>query len=1010
MTVGTAATPVSASMVLALVDEARSPRFRYPSGIIGVRGVPDRTLTADLTHEGQKVRVRPAPSALAAREILAEHQEGDWLVVVTDRDDDDLGAGLLAHFVWQRLRSPDPWEAVRGRFAATGIDPALTLQPAGRDLAAALLAATPPGGWPAAPAGVLTRAHALGSVACTHLGFDTRSTDVLGVLRWSMTADSVEALAALRSGVADLLADATLDWIAQRAGTACAPVRALLARGELADVVPVGIVLDLLTGENLRSGLHAHRAQLALARLEEQRWGGTAPTTPALAALGRAATALLSDLVHDRRADAEIRRVLDRADAIIERVRAEPLVAGSDFLACGLRARFVALAEALRRAVAPGTVPVPAAVPAPVPEDSAVDAVEAAWANVTAHRFAPFSPLRGPFEAAVRLVRRLALPDSVLGPGPRLVPVPDQAEAGARLGALARRYADHDAWVDTAIDDAFVGVDDPDLSPALQSVVAAAQQRRRRAERAFAAALAAAAPTASGDGVAGDAGTVWYMERLLPGAIIPLARKAPVLLLVLDGMSAATATQILTDVTTRLGWVEAALPGSNGHRRAAALAVLPSLTEVSRASLLCGRLTRGKQNVEQDGYHELTAQVGKITAELFHKKSVDTTAAGWSVSHEVGEAIDDTRRSRLVTVVLNTIDDALDRSDPAGTTWTADAVKHLEPLLARAAAGRTVVMTADHGHVVERRQGTPRTHPDATSARSRSAGGGVEDGEVEVSGPRVLAEGNRAVLAVDDTLRYGPLKAGYHGGACAAEVVVPVAVLLLDETANTAGLALLPPQVPSWWLTPHTTAAGAATGSVTGTAAVFVTGTATGIATGSAIDTATGPAARAAGPVTGTPARAAAKPGRTPGESESTLFDLEQTAPAEPAAKPAVPADKPPAQPPAPAGEPAAATLGRTVVTSRVYRSQRRVSGRLGVKDNQIAALVDALATANATRLPPVQVAQALGVGRTQLRGALSQVRQLLNVEGYAVLVEDAATGVVILDTGLLCEQFEVQA
>src|SRR5438045_4167635 len=105
------ATPVSASMALAIIDEARAKK--YDSGVIGVRGMPDRAVTADLQHEGRTVRVRPAESALAAREVLAEHRDSDWLVVVTDRDDDDLGAGILAHFIWQRLRSPDPWEAVR---------------------------------------------------------------------------------------------------------------------------------------------------------------------------------------------------------------------------------------------------------------------------------------------------------------------------------------------------------------------------------------------------------------------------------------------------------------------------------------------------------------------------------------------------------------------------------------------------------------------------------------------------------------------------------------------------------------------------------------------------------------------------------------------------------------------------------------------------------------------------------------------------------------------------------
>jgi hypothetical protein len=922
VTVTTAATPVSASMVLAIVDDARA--MNYTSGVIGLRGLPDRAVTADLQHEGQTVRVRRAESALAAREVLAEHRDGDWLVVVTDRDDDDLGAGICAHFVWQRLRSPDPWEAVRHRFSATGIDPALTSGEQSRDLAAALLAATPATGWPAAPAGVLTRTHALGAVASTHLGFEGDTADVLGVLRWSMTAQSVVALGELRRSVGDLLADTTLDWIAERAGAAAPPIRVLLARGELTDIVPLGVVLHLLTAADSLDEQAAHRAQLALVRLEA-RWGDAVPGAAALTALGQAAGALVSDLVHDRRADADVQRALDRADAILAQLQATPLARHSELLASGLRARFVVLAEALRRTVGPQA------------GADAMDAVEAAWSGVCAHRLGATAALREPFEAAVRLGRWLALPE----------PADPPTGGAAMLGALARHHLDAGAWADSAVNDAFGGVDDPELSPALQAVVSAAQGRRRRQERRFAAGLAAA-PFTSGDGLPSDAGTVWYLERLLPSGVIPLAKKTPVLLLVMDGMSAAAATEILADATTRLGWLEAALPGANAEHRAAALSVLPSLTEVSRASLVCGRLVRGQQAVEQNGYAELTAQSGKITARLFHKKGIDTTAAGWALSHDVGEALDDTGL-RLVTVVLNTIDDALDRSDPAGTVWTADAVKHLEPLLARAAAaGRTVVMTADHGHVVERRQGTQRSYSDVSSGRSRSVTGTVERGEVEVTGPRVLTDQHRAVLAVDDTLRYGPLKAGYHGGASAAEVVVPVAVLIPDEASNTAGLALLPPQMPAWWLTPRPVPV----------------------------------------PVERVVARPAGAKRRARDEAGSTLFDLEPAAPA-----PAV-----------------TTTLGRAVVASTVYKGQRKVAGRLIVTDDQVARLVDALAVANATRLPPTLAAQALGVAQTRLRGALTQVQQLLNVEGYAVLAAEPATGVVVLDVQLLEEQFEVRS
>jgi len=921
MTVALTATPVSTSMVLAMIDEARSQD--YKSGVIGLRGSPDRAVVADLQHEGQIVRVRAAESALAAREALAEHQDGTWLVVVTDRDGDDLGPGILAHFVWQRLRRPDPWEAVRHRFAATGIDPALTTTARNRDLAAALLAATPPTGWPAAPAGVLTRTHALKAVASSHLGFEGDAADALAVLRWAMTTDSLVAVGGLRSSVGDLLADTTLDWIAQRAGAAAQPIRALLARGELADVVPLGVVLHLLTSGEGRDQATTHQAQLALVRLEN-RWGETIPSSSALAALGQATGTLLSEIVYDRRAETDVERALERADIVLTQIQARPLARYSELLASGLRARFVVLAEALRRAVGSKC------------DAAAMRTVEEAWTAVSAHRLGTIAASRRPFQAAVRLTRWLALPEPA---------VPEGGGAKA-LGTLARYHLDVGAWADAAINDAFGGVDDPELSPALHATVSVAQARRRTQERLFAAALAAV-PATPGDGVPSDAGTVWYLERLLPGGVIPLAKKTLVLLLVMDGMSAATATEILADATTRLGWQEAALPKANSAHRAAALSVLPSLTEMSRTSLLSGRLLRGQQKTEQKGYDEITAQGGKITAKLFHKKGVDTTAAGWSLSHDVGEALDDDEL-RLVTVVLNTIDDALDRSDPAGTEWTADTVKHLEPLLARAAAaGRTVVMTADHGHILERRQGTQRSHPNLSSARSRTVAGAVQEGEIEVTGPRVLTDDHRAVLAVDDTLRYGPLKAGYHGGASAAEVVVPVAVLVPDDASNHAELPLLPPQEPDWWIAASSTSAEKS-------------------------------------PVpTRQPVRGATREKR----GSAALFDLEPAPPESPVT---------------------AISHGRAVVRSAVYKSQRKVAGRLIVTDDHVARLVDALAVANGTRLPPILAAQALGVAETRLRGALTQVRQLLNVEGYAVLTVDPATGVVILNLDLLQEQFEV--
>ena len=139
-------------------------------------------------------------------------------------------------------------------------------------------------------------------------------------------------------------------------------------------------------------------------------------------------------------------------------------------------------------------------------------------------------------------------------------------------------------------------------------------------------------------------------------------------------------------------------------------------------------------------------------AALFHKKPLDSSRLGFAVADDVAAAISDVTGQPLVTCVLNTIDDALDRSDPGGTEWSADAVKHLLPLLDRARhAGRVVVLTADHGHIVERRQGYAAPVRGISSGRSRSVGDRARgDGEVLVDRPSGAAADGTAVLAVDE--------------------------------------------------------------------------------------------------------------------------------------------------------------------------------------------------------------------------------------------------------------------
>lgn len=693
-------------------------------------------------------------------------------------------------------------------------------------------------------------------------------------------------------------------------------------------------------------------ARDALIRMET-RFGGAVLPSSALTSWAAEASAVVTGMLRVTVRKAAGEALLARADHLLEGVQAAGLADGSDLLPSGLTRRFAALAAELRAATTGSR--------AEIDPDRAIvtrdglDRVEQSWASVAAHHLAGDDRRTHAFHAAVRLTRWLA----------------DTSPDSTGLPGLLRRHADQDAWADSAVNDAAAGASDPELGAGLAAVLDAARARRAAHDSAFAAALAGYTWDDRDDQ------GVLCIEDLLPSVVMPLARQAPVLLLVLDGMSAGVGTEVVASILGRPrdGWAEALLKGQS--RRAAALAVLPTLTEVSRASLLSGGLRRGGQDTERNGYAALARAHGLTEAPLFHKGPLDSARPGYALADDVAAAIADVIRYSLVTCVLNSVDDALDRSDPGGTAWSTDTVKHLDPLLERARhAGRTVIFTADHGHVIERRQGIQRPRPDMSSSRSRAASIPAGDGEVLVTGRRVLLHDGTAVLAVDEHLRYGPAKSGYHGGASPAEVIVPVTVLVPGAAPMDSGLRLAPPQEPSWWTDPVLPTAMSSTVSAARPAVPAAAATAV---------------PRSSRPVPDQRKKRA-------DESTITLFDVPEPKP-EPRAMPEPTTPTPPG--------PEAVTAA--VLVSPTYRANKKRAGRVSVSDAQVGALLTALAASPSRRLAPVAAASALEVSPVLLRGAIMQAQQLLNIDGAAVIRIDADGVTVILDEAALQEQYGIR-
>jgi len=863
---------------------------------VGIHAPRPGTWPEGIRVGAREFRLAWCESPLAAREALVERSGGEGLVLLTAADETMLGADLVARLYHARMFHLQSWDLVRDLFQARDIDPRLA--PLGW-IADLLVERAPPGGYAPAPGGFLSADLAWQQVLGACLGLGEGRPDALALVEWTLREDA----SARFGGLAPAAQADVAGWLLRTAGPAARPVVACVAAGRGADVLPIGLVCELV----FRDGSESDPARTAAAARLERYTDGQRVDPVAGRPWAEAAGAALSR-VADR---SRVRSLLARADRVLEELGLAAQAEASDQLQAGLDARLAHYAEALTAAL-------------PAPGRPALERAEAAAERVLSHRQAAGWPLRCErLRMSLRLLRWLAVPE----------PAPGD------FAAAAEGYAGDGAFADWARMSLLGGEDLAALSAAYAALTGAARARRGRFNRRFASLLVEW--NRSG---AARPGLV-PVEAVIGDLLAPLAAETPVLLLVADGMSLPV-LRALTESLTGLGWTEAA-PGE-GPRPVAGVSVLPTVTEASRTSLLCGRLTLGGAAQEKAcfGGHPALAAVSRPTARpvLFHKADLGD---GGGLSERVREALR-ARQQKVVGIVYNAVDDHLSGSDQLHQTWTVDDLRLLGPLLHEARlAGRALLITADHGHVLE--DGTTQRGRE-DNARWRLGPGPAED-EVEVSGGRVLAPGGaeRVILPWSEAVRYAGKRNGYHGGATPQEVLVPL-VVLLPAAQEVAGWRVVPAVLPEWW------------------------------EAAPAVPTASGEPAPPATPAPRGGRRRKAAPG------QDDLFDV----PPPPAA---------PSEPP---------WVG-ALLASPVYAAQRRLAARIAPADEELRRFLLAL-DSRGGKLGKSALAQRLGLPMIRIEGFLSAVRRVLNVDRSAIVAVDPAAGTVELNLSLLRVQFQLGA
>jgi hypothetical protein len=716
--------------------------------VVGIQSPAGWAGPSELEVEGEKYAVVEADSPLAIRErLLAAEGSGQRLVLLTPLETQSLGDDLLGRLCKFKLIPLSARESLKDIFQAQGVHPFIL---ANRWFADTLLECIPSERVAPAPSGFLDLETAWGLVLNRKLGIPQSHPDTQDLLAWS--ADDAHRLS--WQNCRPELKAAARDWLSQTAGPSGLSIIDCVEAGHGKEAAALGLAFHVVASPEA-----ANIAPLRDAAVRLERFTGNRPISQTSAeAWKRAATEYFESLGRQGH-EAAMRDCLQQSDELLRQVQVDSFAYLSDYSAAGFEQRLQQSGECIIKALENGSC-------ANLKElTRLVDLVDD-------HQLALPASLRvDRLRMALRLTRWLGV---------------RKPHAAGSFVELAMEYADETSFVDWARYALYPGESTASLGQAYAQLLEAASARREELNHHFAQALVQWSPTPGSE--------VIPIEHILRDVVAPAATLQPVLLIVLDGMSFAVFRELAVDFGKH-GWAMADLEGKSRIRLAAA--ALPTVTEHSRRALLCGRIDADVGEVAGFAANADLAEASSRShpPRLFLKGDLMDPAEG-GLSKEVRDEIGSPRR-RVVAAVVNAVDDLLTKGDQISLPWKFDHLHVLARLLdAAQAAGRLVVLTSDHGHVLDY-QGELRVGGEAD--RYRTTGSAPGEGELEVYGPRVGGfAGGRFIAPWSERIRYTSRKAGYHGGLSPQEVVIPVALFSREEF-NVKGLVPAPVAQPSWW-------------------------------------------------------------------------------------------------------------------------------------------------------------------------------------------------------------------
>jgi len=852
--------------------------------------------------ESTRVRLVYCPSELSIRERLVLHKENEpRLVILSPLDETRLAKDILARLWRQEPKRISPWRTLEQLLHIQRIDPRLTTK-SYRWIAENLVSCYDRYRAGVTFGEVLDFDKAWQALAWGLMNYREPNLDLDSLFAWSLRANVSETVAELPHEVVEHLGD----WLKPRLDKLTPLVETLWQQGHADSMVAIGLVSALLYSEGRGQTQDIFQAR---GRFTERFLGGAKLENNVLRTFGQLANSFVERTLAGNQT-AGIGGALGRAEQMLASLDLMHLAVESNLLNAAFTQRLDQFAACLKRSIDGGSI-------------------QPALGALTALQHHQLAKVRSDqlqsAEMAVRICDWLHSD------------VADHESAGK----IIRHYVTEGGFVDWARSRLWSGDEHEAINQAYLELSSKVTARREDFNERFSHELPA---VARGDQLGAG---IWPIESALGSLLSPLAKQQPVLFLVLDGMSHGVYRELCDDLV-RNHWVE--LQQADDHGPECLLSALPSITKLSRYSLIAGELGEGTSANEKKAFaaHAGLKSISssKFPPVLLHKADLQQVGSG-SLASNVRELIAG-REHRVVGAVINAIDDQLGSTALLSMNWSVKSVGLLRQILEAAKeSGRVVIFTSDHGHVLDHdMRYTPSTwEPE----RFKPATESVAVGETLVEGARVLQPDNKAILPWSEKIRYAQKKTGYHGGGSLQEVIIPFGVFRnAGEHDEIEGWHEVPRQAPTWWQ----------------------------------LET---PIVEVASDV---PVKASTKGKKPKIEPEPTQDLFSQ-------------------QPESAAPEGQAAHWVSGLLESPVYLQMKARAGRAAVGDEQMRTLLQFLDERGGQQMIPA-IVQTLQIPSIRVNGFLAGAQKLLNVDGYPVLAIDRTTKTAKLNLESLKTQFEL--